>query len=484
MFNTQHSTDLQQRAQKINNDLNLTALTKEHFKRGRQEYFLNISYPSLQVMQPINPASIFDITENSDGYKKREVAIYVHIPFCTANCHYCHYFKTFNKPESYVTSYLDSLGQEIAIYSETLGNLRAGSIYIGGGTPSYLSTKQVQQLFSSLNKYVFIPEGTEISFEVHPENANASLFQTLKACGVNRINIGVETFDDIILTQERRRHTVQQAIDAYDLAVFHGFDNINLDLIYGLKGQTLDVWEDNLRYIAELRPASACMYYLRLKKGTSEYKAFQQHPNLFPSEDELLLMHIMSFEAMDDLGYRQDTVDWFIRDSRYFHVYQDQNWQKTDRTELLGLGASAYSYINGIQYYNINDIDIYNTQLHRGAWPIWKGEYLSSKDERMRRALMLGLKSKVSRNYFRDTFGLDVDEQFAETFKKLSRLDLLHIEPEFITLTYTGKLFADEVGREFYSETMKKRMSEVPPELISTTFKFLNPSKMGSAETL
>lgn len=481
MLNTQHLTNLQQRALDIHDNLDLIALAKENFKRDRREYFLNISYPSLQVMQPIDPVSIFDAAENSDQSEVRKVAVYVHIPFCTANCHYCHYFKTFNKPESYVNTYLDSLEREVAMYAGMLGNLHAGSVYIGGGTPSFLSPGQIRQLFLILNKYVTIPEGTEISFEVHPENADTALFQVLMEVGVNRINIGVETFDDKILAQERRRHTVLQAVDAYDLAIHHGFDNINLDFIYGLKGQTLDIWEENLHYIAELQPASACMYYLRLKRGTSEYKAFQHYPELFPTEDELLLMHIMSFESMDDLGYRQDTVDWFIRENRYFHVYQDQNWQKTDRTELLGLGASAYSYINGIQYYNINDVDIYNTQLHSGTWPIWKGECLSSKDERMRRALMLGLKSRVSRTYFRDVFGVDVVKQFPETFEKLSRLELLHIGPEFLNLTYTGKLFADEVGKEFYSAAMKRRMNDVPPELISTTFKFLNPSEMESA---
>lgn len=477
MLDTQHLTRLQQRALNICDDLDLAALVKENFKRDRREYFLNISYPSLQAMQPIESGSIFNAAEKPEPSKVREVAVYVHIPFCTANCHYCHYFKTFNKSEAYVNTYLDSLEREVSMYAKMLGNLQAGSVYIGGGTPSYLSPAQIRRLFAVLNKYVTIAEGTEISFEVHPENANTALFQVLKESGVNRINIGVETFDDKILAQERRRHTVQQAVDAYDLAMQHGYDNINLDLIYGLKGQTLDIWETNLHYIAELRPASACMYYLRLKKGTSEYKAFQQYPDLFPTEDELLLMHIMSFESMDDIGYRQDTVDWFIREICYFHVYQDQNWQKTDRTELLGLGASAYSYLNGIQYYNINDIDIYNTQLHSGAWPIWKGEYLSSKDERMRRALMLGLKSRVSRAYFGDVFGVDVVDQFSETFEKLTRLGLVHIGPEFVDLTYRGKLFADEVGREFYSDAMRRRMKEVPPELISTTFKFLNPSE-------
>lgn len=186
-------------------------------------------------------------------------------------------------------------------------------------------------------------------------------------------------------------------------------------------------------------------------------------------------MHAMNFEKMEgELGYIQNPVDWFIKDPKYFHDYQDHNWRRSDEVELLGIGASSYSYLNGWQFYNSNDTERYLRLVSMGQFPIWKGEYLEA-EERMRRTLMLGLKMGIERQSFRELYGLDVLELCPSDWEKLFDLGLVRINSEAVTLTYAGRLFADEVGQQFYSDKMKRRMASIDPELVSTTWPQFNP---------
>lgn len=451
------------------NSLPLARIKKAGIWRDRDCYFLNISYPSMQAMEKVKAEQVY-----CDRQKAKKVALYVHIPFCTSECYYCHYYKQFGRSVEYVDRYIDALRVELEMLQKQFGHIEASSVYIGGGTPSYMSVEQIDRLFIMIKKQISISPGSEISFEVHPESGTSDKFAILAAHNVNRINIGVESFNEKLLLSENRRHTALEAIEVFERAKLAGIKNVNLDLIYGLKGQTIPVWEESLDQIARLQPASATMYYLRLKRGTPEFKLWKKDPSSFPTDDELLLMHTMNFERMEgELGYIQNPVDWYIKDSAYFHKYQDYNWRKSDETELLGIGASAYSYVNGWQYYNVNDVTLYQNSLLRGELPIWKGEYLEG-EERMRKTVMLGIKMGMDRRHFKDTYGVDVVEAFSHIWERLVSLGLVEIHPNTVDLTYMGKLFADEVGQEFYSNAMKHRMAAVDPELVSTTWPQFN----------
>ena len=440
--------------------------------RDRSKYFLNIAYPSMQAMREVSADDVASTDREKSG---PIVALYTHVPFCTAECYYCHYYKQFAQSPVQVDTYLAGIEQELAAQENRFGGLEAASIYIGGGTPSYLDPDQIDRLFTSIKRHVAVPEGIEVSFEMHPESVTDDRLAVLRDHGVNRINIGVETFNDTILKAENRRHTKADAVAAYDRVKAAGFVNINLDFIYGLKGQTLTDWEESLNQVAALQPASTTMYYLRLKRGTPEYKLWKKDPTTFPTDYELNLMHAMNFEKMEgELGYTQNPVDWFIRDSSFFHTYQDHNWRKTDEVQLLGIGPSAYSYVGGWQTYNVNDTDRWLQTLQRGQVPIWKGEYLTG-DEPLRRTVMLGIKMGMDRPVFAQTYGIDVVDAFPEIWEKLTTLGLVEITPNTVDLTYTGKLFADEVGQQFYSDEMKKRMAAIDPELVSTTWPQFNP---------
>jgi len=459
-------------AKSIASKINLQELEAAGLNRHRDDYFLNISYPSLQAMPRVSQSDVYDGLVSND--LPRNIALYVHVPFCSQMCAYCHYYKTFRAKEAAVDHFLDSIACEFSHVRERLGKTRVQSIYIGGGTPSYLNERQIRRLFDDLRGKFTIRESAEISFEVHPENASCALFSCLANVGVNRVSIGVESFEDHVLKGENRRHSKEQAINTFRQCSDAGIENINLDFIYGLRGQTLAGWAETLREVGSLRPASFCAYYLRLKKGTAEYNRYLQNPHEFPSENDLLLMHVMTFEAMHGFGYTQTTVDWFIREGRFFHDYQDHNWQKTDSVELVGTGPSAYSYVNGFQYYNVNDLSEYTKRCEAGELPIWKGERLGSMEERMRRSIVLGIKSKIDRRFFQQTYGVDITDAFPLVLKSLKELGMLTISDGAVELTYNGMLFADEVGRKFYSEEVKKRMAAIDANLISTTLPHLN----------
>lgn len=183
--------------------------------RDRKYYFLNISYPSMQAMNPVDPERVIPHHIKTSG---KHVAVYIHIPFCTAECYYCHYYKKFGQPPAVVDSYLGSVLRELSMYAERFGGLLAESIYIGGGTPSYMTASQIDRLFTGIKQHITIQSGAEISFEVHPESSSLDKLEILYRHGVNRINIGVESFDDQTLKSENRRHTATDVVDLFEKA--------------------------------------------------------------------------------------------------------------------------------------------------------------------------------------------------------------------------------------------------------------------------
>jgi coproporphyrinogen III oxidase-like Fe-S oxidoreductase len=186
-------------------------------------------------------------------------------------------------------------------------------------------------------------------------------------------------------------------------------------------------------------------------------------------------MHASTLEHMARAGYTQHIVDWFFRDNKFFHSYQQHNWQRTDAITLLGIGASAYSYVDGLQYYNVNDIGEYCRRVNEHRLPIERGEDLPTVEEQMRRALMLGLKFVIDRVEWRNLYGCDVVNTFFDEMALLRKLHLISINDSFVQLTDNGSLFADEIGQLFYSATIRHRMNLVQPTRRSTTLPHINP---------
>jgi oxygen-independent coproporphyrinogen-3 oxidase len=440
--------------------------------RTRDNYFLNITYPSLQILGTIAPETTAQAIKV--GTAGRRVALYVHVPFCTAACFYCHYYKVFHPSQDTVEDTVSALAAELQMYRKLCGHLRYSAIYVGGGTPSYLSESQIARLFRAIDDVGDRDNTTEVSFEVHPESATEAKLQLLAELGVTRMSMGVESFSERMLQQENRRHTAAEAIDSYHRAKAAGLPQVNIDLIYGMRDQFVNEWSDTLTALAELMPDSATAYYMRLRRKIPELYTWTKDPSRFSSDEEMMVMHAMTVLRLEeDLDYREHPVDWFIRPGTPMHSYQDYNWRLSDSTPLIGVGPSAYSYVGGVQYYNINDVDRYLETIGRSEFPIWRGEQLSV-DDRIRRMLVLGLKVGIDLAYAQEAFDADVLELFRRDWDKLQELSLVAVENGWLRLTALGRLLADEVGRTFYSTDVQRRMASIDQFLISTTAPTLN----------
>jgi oxygen-independent coproporphyrinogen-3 oxidase len=273
----------------------LEAAYSHGYGRFRENYYLNITYPSLQVMPPIDST---EVTRHLIRPEATPVAIYIHIPFCSARCTYCHYYTLFKQPNEVVSAVLEAIAAELALITEICGSLRYKAIYVGGGTPSILSRVQVESLFTTLEAHGSRDPGCEVSFEMHPEDASIGLMHCLRDQGVTRLSMGVESLDDGILARENRRHSAAQALEAHDLACATGFSTVNLDFIYGLQDQGVREWRTTLERIHHIQPDSLTAYQLRMRRQSAALNRFRRDSARYASAAEALLMHALTQQVL------------------------------------------------------------------------------------------------------------------------------------------------------------------------------------------
>jgi oxygen-independent coproporphyrinogen-3 oxidase len=380
----------------------------------------------------------------------------------------------FRQPEEVVRDTLDAICTELTSSSNLLGGFKYRAIYVGGGTPSSIPLGLIEQLFATIDALGDREPGCEVSFEVHPENASPSLMKTLQDIGVTRISMGVESLDDSILARENRRHTTAEALAAHEMAKATGFQTVNLDFIYGMENQQALDWLRTLEQVHNLRPDSITAYQLRMRTHSAALNRFRQRSDRYASAEETLLMHLLSQQIfVRESSYHEAPIDWYVRNDQPAHTYQTYNWRDSDEVPLLGFGPSAYSYVEGCQYYNSNDLGEYVKAARGANLPVFRGEVLE-EDELWRRSCVLGLKIGLDLGFISKTYGTSARDAALEAAAEPIKLGLMQESTDSLQLTATGTLLADEVARCFYSSSVKLRMSEVEPTIISTTSRKLN----------
>lgn len=429
-------------------------IVKENIKTSSHSHII-VTYPPLSVLPEINPNAVY----SNNFQSPREMAIYLHLPFCTGKCSYCAYVSLANQPASFIEKYLNALEKEINLLAAYFKNTKINSVYIGGGTPTYLSAQQIEKVFYLLKEKFNIRQGAEITVEASPEtivgqDGNKKL-KTLRINGANRLSIGFQTFDNNILKLVRRRHNAEQAIKAYKLAKKVGFENINIDLMAGLPGQTLEIWQNDLNQAAKLKPASITCYPFYLKKESGLWPMYQKEKKIFPTQENIILMRIMADKFLSEQGYAQRPVYWFTKDSNYVYKQQIHKWGELGNQ--LALGVSGYSFISGFQYFHFRNVSQYLQALENNQLPIWKGAKLSQEDL-ARRLIIFGLKTGLSKKLFKAKFNKNPKEVFKEIWKKLDKLGLIKEDAEMIKLSLKGELFVDEVCQEFYSDKVRNKL--------------------------
>ena len=366
-------------------------------------------------------------------------SIYIHIPFCATKCYYCA-FNTYAFHKEQAKAYLTALRTEMELYAPDTEPLQ--TIFIGGGTPSILSTNALAQLFTDIQQHFQITPDAEITVECNPGTVDAEKLRVMQDNGVNRLSFGLQAMQDETLKQLGRIHTATEFLESYHLARENGFENINIDLIFALPDQTMKAWHHTLNEVIALDPDHISAYNLVMEETTPFYEWWQAGELHLPSEDTEADMFQYTIETLTAHGYVHYEICNFAKsnyDAKHNLVY----W---NNQPCIGLGAGASGYINGIRYTNIRGIAPYINKLSKRNKPIADTERLTGKAEKAE-TLMFALRKRegISIDAYQDRFGEKIEIAFGNILKKWIDLQLLEHTATHLRLTPRGLLLANEV---------------------------------------
>jgi len=368
---------------------------------------------------------------------------YVHIPFCTQICYYCDFSKVFIKNQP-VDAYLEHLIQETRSYE--IGKPR--TLYIGGGTPTALSAQQLAYLLTELPKVMDLSEVEEFTIEANPGDLDPDKIAVLKDSQVNRVSLGVQTFDNKMLKKIGRSHQEQDIYDNIRHLKQAGFDNISIDLIYALPGQTMDQVKENVAKAIDLDIPHMSLYSLILENHTVFMNRMRRGKLPLPKEELEAEMFEYIIEELEKGGFEHYEISNFSKpgfESRHNLVY----W---DNAEYYGLGAGASGYVDGIRYKNHGPIRHYQEAVEAGKARITE-EHLTL-EEKMEEELFLGLRKKtgVSKARFEEKFGVSFDQRYGQVVASLTEQGLLVPDDKQVRMTKRGLFLGDTVAEKFILE--------------------------------
>lgn len=358
-------------------------------------------------------------------------SIYVHIPFCKQKCLYCD-FNSFQNRENIIDEYMKALYKECAKFSF---DEKIKTIYIGGGTPSFIDSKCIVELLKVL------PKAEEVTIEMNPCTVTEEKLIDYKNAGINRISMGLQTTNDSILKEIGRVHTFEEFQKAYELVKKVGFENVNVDLMFGLPNQTLEDAKESLRYLISINPTHISCYSLIV------------HENIFknlPSDEVEREMYYLTKSMLKDAGYEQYEISNFSKngyESKHNMAYWNQE-------EYIGLGAGASSYYKGERYTNEVNLDKYISKINNGE-EIRNVEEVETKESKLKEYIILKLRLTEGLCFeeVNDKFGVNIKEVFAKEIDKLLKLNLIEFNKQndktYMKLTEKGMDLANIVWEEF-----------------------------------
>ena len=375
-----------------------------------------------------------------------KIGLYIHIPFCFSKCPYCDFFSiaTYNKQLKSV--YLSALKNEMMIYSYHFPQIEVQSIYLGGGTPSTLSGSQISHLIHYCHQQFKINENIEITIESNPASFDLQKAQTIYRSGIDRLSLGIQSFDDAVLKTIGRIHNSQDALKAYEIARKAGFKNINVDLMFGLPNQSLDLFQRSLVKAVHLNPDHISIYALSIAPNTPYGKLLQKGKLNLPSDNVEYNMYKSAICYLTDNGFEQYEISNFAKPNK--QCWHNKIYWKNK--SYLGIGAGATSYIEGNRFTNFNDLLHYLSFLSYHILPIKTSENLSPRQE-MAETVILGLRMMdgISNQSFYDRYKIPLETIFNKQLKHLCQQGLLHYDNQYYYLSKKGIYLANNVFMEF-----------------------------------
>ena len=417
-------------------------------------YFVS-NYPPFSVWTPDAIARDALPALAAPASRSVPLGLYLHIPFCRKQCHFCYFRVYTNKNARDVEEYLDLLGREWELYLETpaIAGRPLNFVYFGGGTPSFLSTSQLQRLVSRLTAGASWDTAEEVTFECEPGTLTEPKLESIRALGVSRLSLGVENFSDRILELNGRAHRTPEIDRVYRFARAIGFPQINIDLIAGMLGETDENWAACIRRTLELEPDSVTIYQMELPYNTTISRDLLKKSGQFSepvaSWSSKRRWVDEAFSALERAGYHVGSAYTAVRDPKVTSfVYRDRLWQGAD---LAGLGVASFGHINGVHVQNADQWDTWKAAIERDELPLGRA-YRPTDEERMIREFVLHLKRGALRpDYFSGKYGVDPLVRFRDQIDSLAADGFLTSRSrERLALTREALLRVDVLLQRFF----------------------------------
>ncbi|NLK93968.1 MAG: oxygen-independent coproporphyrinogen III oxidase [Clostridiales bacterium] len=360
----------------------------------------------------------------------KEISLYIHIPFCKNKCFYCD-FTSFSSMEKYMPAYIEALEKEIKL---RCSSYKVRSLFIGGGTPSYLNVDELKKLMEIVNNLRYV-ENAEKTMECNPGTLNEEKISIIKKGGINRLSFGLQSTQDRLLKKIGRIHNYNDFIHNYFLARSYGFNNINVDIMFGLPTQTIKEWEESLNKIIEIKPEHISAYSLIVEENTPFYTLYNENKLQLPSENEEREMYHLGVKILENNGYNQYEISNFAQKNKEcFHnkIY----WQCE---EYIGVGLAASSYINNTRIKNVSKIEEYIKKINENTC-ISIIENVNTKEDNIEEFMFMGLRmiKGVKETDFMKRFGVSIDSIYKDVINKNIAIGLLERNNGRIYLTKKG----------------------------------------------
>lgn len=364
-----------------------------------------------------------------------KISLYIHIPFCAQKCLYCD-FPSFARKDYLRKAYIEALNKEIISLREKYNNIEINTIFIGGGTPSVLEADELECLLKEVAK-LNMAKDVEYSMECNPGNLTEEKLEVMKKYGVNRISMGLQAKQDNLLKGLGRIHNYKTFKENFLLAKKVGFNNINVDLMFGLPNQRLNEWEETLREIISLEPAHISAYSLIIEEGTAFYNLYENDKLKLPTEEEERKMYHLAKKILEENGFNQYEISNYAKEGkecRHNLAYWNMdNW--------IGVGSASASYMDGKRIKNISSVEEYINSINE------KGEAIeeiinNSKNDNMEEFMFMGLRkiNGIDENEFKNRFSMNINNVYGEIINKYIDEGLLIME--------SGRIFLSEKGIE------------------------------------
>ena len=411
--------------------------------------------------------------------ENKELGIYIHIPFCKHKCDYCD-FVSFSNKQDFIENYIEAVKMEINNYfrdKTILETYTVTTIYIGGGTPSYIDSKYICEIMevleNKLKKNKIKLEDMEITIEVNPGTVNKEKLEKYKKAKINRLSIGIQSTNNEMLKQIGRIHTYEQFLETYQMAKEVGFDNINVDLMIGLPNQTIEDIKRSLKEVIQLNPTHISVYSLIIEEGTVIAQKIEKHQLQEMDEELERNMYWYVKNTLELNGYTHYEISNFAKEGKE----SKHNMNCWRQKEYIGIGLAAHSYLNYVRYTNISEMEQYTTRMNhlneqivndilelsnnkektsieedeKNIETVYEIEEIQDLEDRKKEYMLLGLRTieGISISKFKEKYIDNPIFLFRKELEKLVEEKLLMIDGDYIKLTNKGLDLANLVWEEF-----------------------------------